>query len=87
MAYRVENTREHDDQEPLILLIPGLNDSGPDHWQTRWEHKNSNAHRVDLGMWDDPHRNTWVNKLNLAIHRAQRPVVVMLAWPRVVCTK
>jgi len=77
MAYHVENTRKHDDQEPLILLIPGLNDSGPDHWQTRWERKRANAHRVELGMWDDPHRNTWVNKLNLAIHRADRPVVLV----------
>src|SRR6202008_1877452 len=77
MAYHVENTREHDAREPLILLIPGLNDSGPDHWQTRWERKRINAHRVELGMWDDPHRNTWVNKLNLAIHRAERPVVLV----------
>lgn len=72
-----ENARKIVDQDPLILLIPGLNDSGPDHWQTRWEHKLANAHRVELGMWDDPHRNTWVNKLNLAIHRADRPVVLV----------
>ena len=65
------------DREPLILLIPGLHDSGPDHWQTRWEAKYDHAHRVDLGMWDDPHRNTWVNKVNLAIHRADRPVVLV----------
>jgi predicted alpha/beta hydrolase family esterase len=64
-------------QEPLILIIPGLNDSGPDHWQTLWERRYPNALRVDLGMWDDPHRNTWVNKLNLAIHRAGRPVVLV----------
>ena len=69
MAY-FENSRKRNDQEPLILLVPGLNDSGPDHWQSRWERNHANAHRVDLGMWDDPHRNTWVNKLNLAIHRA-----------------
>jgi len=77
MAYHVENMRVRDNQEPLILLIPGLNDSGPDHWQTCWERKHANAHRVELGMWDDPHRNTWVNKLNLAIHRAERPVVLV----------
>jgi hypothetical protein len=72
-----ENSRRTSDQEPLILLIPGLNASGPDHWQTRWERKYAHAHRVDLGMWDDPHRNTWVNKLNLAIHRAGRPVLLV----------
>lgn len=63
--------------EPLILIIPGLNDSGPEHWQSRWERERPNAARVDLGMWDNPHRNTWVNKLNLAIYRADRPVVLV----------
>jgi predicted alpha/beta hydrolase family esterase len=76
MAY-FENSRAMNDQDPVILLIPGLHDSGPDHWQTRWERKYANARRVELGMWDDPHRNTWVNKLNLAIHRAERPVVLV----------
>ena len=28
-------------------------------------------------MWDDPHRNTWVNQLNLAIHKAGRPVILV----------
>jgi hypothetical protein len=28
-------------------------------------------------MWDDPHRNTWVNKINLAVHRAGRPVILV----------
>jgi len=63
--------------DPLVLIIPGLNDSGPDHWQSRWEQSLPNAARVELGMWDDPHRNTWVNKLNLAIHRAGRPVILV----------
>ncbi|MES2698933.1 MAG: alpha/beta hydrolase [Pseudomonadota bacterium] len=64
-------------QDPLILLVPGLNNSNADHWQSRWEHQRDDCHRVDLGMWNDPHRNTWVNKLNLAIHRAGRPVILV----------
>ena len=63
--------------EPLVLIVPGLNDSGPDHWQTRWQRELPHAERVELGMWDDPHRNTWVNQLNLAIHRAGRPVILV----------
>jgi uncharacterized protein len=65
------------DQSPLILIVPGLNDSGSDHWQSVWERQRSDCVRVDLGMWDRPHRNTWVNKLNLAIHRANRPVILV----------
>lgn len=64
-------------QDPLVLLVPGLNNSGPDHWQTLWERDLPQSQRVDLGMWDNPHRNTWVNKLNLAIHRSGRPVVLV----------
>lgn len=63
--------------EPLVLILPGLNNSGPGHWQTLWERDVPNSARVDLASWDDPHRNTWVNRLNLAIHKAGRPVVLV----------
>lgn len=62
---------------PLILTVPGLSNSGPGHWQTLWEESLPNCRRVDLGLWDNPHRNTWVNKINLAIQRADRPVVLV----------
>lgn len=61
---------------PLVLTVPGLNNSGPNHWQTLWEQQRSDCQRVELGMWDRPHRNTWVNQLNLAIRQADRPVVL-----------
>jgi uncharacterized protein len=61
------------DPEPLVLLVPGLENSGPDHWQSLWERDDHNCRRVELGSWDKPHRNTWVNQLNLAIHRAASP--------------
>lgn len=61
---------------PLVLTVPGLNNSGPDHWQTLWELQRTDCRRVELGMWDRPHRNTWVNQLNLVIQQAGRPVVL-----------
>lgn len=64
-------------QEPLILLVPGLDGSGPRHWQRRWAEEFDNAQVVELGIWDEPHRNTWINRLNLAVHRAGRPVVIV----------
>lgn len=76
----VENsdfTQDHSAMEPLVLIVPGLNNSGPNHWQTIWEYGRPDSHRVDLGMWSNPHRNTWVNKLNLAIRSANRPVVLV----------
>lgn len=74
--------RELHARKPLVLLVPGLSDSGPDHWQSHWEREaalkgGADIQRVQLGLWDEPHRNTWVNKLNLAIQRANRPVVLV----------
>lgn len=63
--------------EPLVLIVPGLENSGPAHWQSLWEASRADCQRVDLGMWDKPHRNTWVNKLNHAIRAANRPVVLV----------
>lgn len=61
---------------PLILTVPGLDGSGPAHWQTIWERERNDVARVDLGSWAKPNRNQWVNKLNLAIRGAGQPVVL-----------
>ncbi len=63
-------------KDPVILTVPGLGNSGPGHWQSAWEASLPGCRRVELGLWDDPHRNTWVNKLNLAIQRAEGPVIL-----------
>ncbi|MBN8830420.1 MAG: alpha/beta hydrolase [Sphingomonadales bacterium] len=62
---------------PLILNVPGLENSGPAHWQSVWESEYDDIARVDLESWDRPHRNGWVNKLNLAIRDAGRPVILV----------
>jgi predicted alpha/beta hydrolase family esterase len=61
---------------PLVLTVPGLDNSGPDHWQTRWEAQHTGCLRVNLGQWDRPHRNSWVNQLNLALRNVQGPVLL-----------
>lgn len=65
------------DFAPLCLMLPGIDNSGPDHWQTLWEQRRDDCVRVELGMWDRPHRNTWVNNLNAAVAAASRPVILV----------
>jgi predicted alpha/beta hydrolase family esterase len=62
---------------PTVLTVPGLGNSGPTHWQTLWERSRLDTRRVDLGMWDTPHRNAWVTKLNQTIAQAQAPVILV----------
>lgn len=71
------NTFVNAGSSPLVLTLPGLGNSGPAHWQSLWEQGRDDIHRVELGMWDQPHRNSWVNQISLAIRHADRPVVLV----------
>jgi len=63
-------------RRPLVLTVPGLNGSGPGHWQSVWEETRGDTARVALGMWASPRRNAWVTKLDQAIRAAQSPVIL-----------
>ena len=39
---------------PTVLTVPGLNGSGPSHWQTLWEQSRADTARVELGLWSRP---------------------------------
>ncbi len=60
-----------------IVIIPGLGGSGPDHWQSRWQAKLPNAHRVEQADWDRPNEAAWVSTIIERIQRCERPVVVV----------
>jgi predicted alpha/beta hydrolase family esterase len=60
-----------------ILIIPGYTNSGPDHWQTRWQEKLSTARRVEQAEWTKPVRDDWTAKIAEAVNEATRPVVLV----------
>ena len=47
-----------------ILILPGWQDSGPDHWQGRWLEKYPNAVKVEEKDWLHPKKDEWVEVLN-----------------------
>ncbi|WP_019139945.1 RBBP9/YdeN family alpha/beta hydrolase [Noviherbaspirillum massiliense] len=59
-----------------ILLLPGLYNSGPGHWQTHWEAMLPNAKRVQQQKWDSPCRSDWVATLDAAIETQDGPVIL-----------
>ncbi len=59
-----------------ILTIPGLNNSGPTHWQSLWEHKYPQIDRIDLGSWDAPDKDQWVDRIATAFAGEPEPVLV-----------
>jgi len=60
-----------------ILIVPGYTNSGPDHWQTRWEGKLSTARRVEQAEWSKPVREDWTANVIKAVNEAEKPVVIV----------
>jgi serine hydrolase len=59
-----------------ILLVPGLWNSGPEHWQSYWERERSDCRRVLQRDWETPVRSEWVATLEAAVAGARGPVVL-----------
>jgi predicted alpha/beta hydrolase family esterase len=60
-----------------ILIIPGYTNSGPDHWQSRWEAKLSTARRVEQAEWSKPVRDDWADRIAEEVNASSRPVVLV----------
>src|SRR6185312_8314718 len=60
-----------------ILIVPGWTNSGPDHWQSRWQRHFKTARRVEQADWDRPLCADWVARLLAAIAATTRPAVIV----------
>ena len=60
-----------------ILIIPGLGNSGPEHWQSRWGAKLPNVHVVEQDAWDSPVASAWIARIVEAARRCERPTVAI----------
>jgi predicted alpha/beta hydrolase family esterase len=60
-----------------VLLLPGWQNSGPDHWQSRWEALHGDL-RVEQADWEWPRRGDWMARLDEVV-QAQPEFVVFAA--------
>jgi predicted alpha/beta hydrolase family esterase len=59
-----------------VLILPGWQNSGPDHWQSRWE-RLYGYERVDQHDWMRPLRGDWIARLeDVLLHRSE-PVILV----------
>ncbi len=66
---------------PNVYLLPGWQDSGPDHWQTHWE-RDFGDRRVEQDDWWQPRRGDWMARLEevlLADGRSAAAPAVLVA--------
>ncbi|MGK2876768.1 MAG: RBBP9/YdeN family alpha/beta hydrolase [Nocardioides sp.] len=50
-----------------LVIVPGIYDSGPAHWQSYWEADHPDARRISPGSFDRPDLHDWVEAIADAI--------------------
>jgi uncharacterized protein len=59
-----------------VLLLPGWQNSGPDHWQSLWEARHG-YRRVDQHDWMTPKRGDWMARLEEVVLGCDEPAVLV----------
>ena len=60
-----------------LLILPGLNNSGPQHWQTQWQERKANALRLEPSSWSAPELNDWMSALDRAVRACAAPPILV----------
>ncbi len=50
-----------------VLILPGIYNSGPQHWQSLWEAAHPEYRRVQQKDWETPLKDDWVAAVDAAI--------------------
>ncbi|MGL4575810.1 MAG: RBBP9/YdeN family alpha/beta hydrolase [Burkholderiaceae bacterium] len=61
-----------------VLVLPGIGNSGPAHWQSLWERQHPGVERVLQQDWDNPVCAQWIHSLELAV-QAHGPRSILVA--------
>jgi predicted alpha/beta hydrolase family esterase len=64
----------------IYLTVPGVTNSGPQHWQTLWEKKFPDKfRRIEQDNWDTPVCSEWTARIEEAVQSAGPENVILLA--------
>jgi uncharacterized protein len=69
----------------FCFLHPGLNNSGPQHWQTRWEELYGFV-RIQQRDWDTPVCKDWIQTLDEVIAPFPPASTILIAHSLACCT-
>ncbi len=62
---------------PSVLVVPGIGNSGPEHWQTLWEAEDAAMARLRVDDWDRPCCASWVEAIDTQMARAAESLIVI----------
>ena len=62
--------------KPRVLLLPGWQDSGATHWQSRWQALHG-FERVQQADWHWPRRGDWMAQLEATLLASDQPALLV----------
>ncbi|RRB04021.1 RBBP9/YdeN family alpha/beta hydrolase [Larkinella rosea] len=68
-----------------VLIIPGLGNSGEQHWQSSWERQYPDFERIHQKDWDTPVCEDWIMQIDRAV-MADDPANVLLVGHSLACS-
>ena len=60
------------------FIVPGLGNSGPEHWQTFFENSGDNFQRIEQSEWDAPDCTEWITAIDKAIEDYEPATVILI---------
>ena len=60
------------------LIIPGLGNSGPNHWQTYFEKSGNNFTRVQQSNWEAPVCEEWIARIDEEVRLFETSNIVLI---------
>jgi predicted alpha/beta hydrolase family esterase len=70
---------------PFIFILPGLNNSGPQHWQTLWE-REYDFTRIQQQDWDTPVCEDWITTIDNIVTQYPLDQVILVGHSLACCT-
>ena len=67
------------------FILPGLNNSGPQHWQTEWETE-YHFTRIQQANWDNPVADKWIKTIEEKIVTCPLEQVILIGHSLACCT-
>jgi len=64
--------------QSTILILPGLGNSGEEHWQTLWQQQ-FGFKRIEQSNWETPVCNTWIDTIDAEIIKHDLNKVILVA--------
>lgn len=59
------------------IIVPGWKNSGPEHWQSRWQSLLPHARRIEQSDWQNPRSSDWIARLAAGVDEARSPVLLI----------